>query len=432
MATEKVGTNSWDNAGGLSSSVGFGLDEIAISGTRASSGAWGTGAVNYQAGATTERLMPGSGTLNFDLIGTGAGGAYGSGTGYKAFVQLWNDADDLIAIGLIHDPGASPTGYTVMVEGAAQGAPIGGYWGSNMPKIEGSAHHFAIQWTSNSINIVIDGLQQYQMSFGNGIDLSRPSISFLGGAREQGDAVTARFDNIDFSNVGLPPVSADTSPTPRAYVEGTVDMTGSGVGYAAYLNLHDANGNAVAFGYQADVNDRSSDGAPMLHFNVAQNGAFTAHRYYDMVAPVGGAPWRLAYYEQGGHNYAVFSVNGTAVASADVTMSGRVFFQTEVNAAQNGDTVNASFQNVTIGGQWADGRAVVPNGVWNTSSFDFWNLNAVQTNSSVQGANFLLGGTMNGLPAGADWDTIELINNGQYAGQPAGAIGMITEWWFNT
>lgn len=431
MATETFNTNSWDSAGGLSATVGFGFDDVTVSGVRASSGAWGLGPVNYQTGATTDRLMPGSGSLSFDLLATGSGGSYGSGTGYKAYVQLWNDLDDVVAIGLIHDPGASPTGYTVMVEGAAGGTPIGGYWGSNMPRIDGSAHHFTIQWTPNSISILVDSLQQYQMTFGNGIDLSHPSISFLGAAREQGDSITARFDNIDFSNVGLAPVTVGTAGTPRASIQGTVDLTGSGVGFASYLNLHDTNGNAVAFGFQADVNDRSTDGLPMLHYNVAQGGAFASHRYYDMQAPAGGAVWNLSYYE-GARNYAVFSINGTPVASADVTLSGRVFFQTEVNAARNGDTVYSTFQNVTIGGQWSNGQAVAPNGVWNTSSFDFWGLDARQTGGSVQGANFALGGTLAGLPAGADWDNIESINNGQYAGQPAGAIGMIAEWWFNT
>ncbi|MBY6266412.1 hypothetical protein EI613_31610 (plasmid) [Azospirillum sp. 412522] len=428
MATETFNTNSWDNAGGLSAAVGFGFDDVSVSGVRSSSGAWGLGPVNYQAGATTDRLMPSSGTLDFDLIATGSG-AYGSGSGYKAYVQLWNDYDDVVAIGLIHDPGASPNGYTVMVEGAAGGTPIGGYWGSNMPRIEGAAHHFTLQWTQNTINVLVDNLQQYQMTFGNGIDLSHPSISFLGAAREHGDTIAARFDNIDFSSVGLPPVTVSAAGTPRASIQGTVNLTGSGVGYASYLNLHDANGNAVAFGFQADANDRSTDGLPTLHYNVAQNGSFAAHRYYDMQAPGGGAVWKLSYYE-GDHNYAVFSINGTPVASADVTLSGRVFFQTEVNAAQNGDTVHSTFQNVVIGGQWANGRAVSPNGSWNTSSFDFWGLDAAQTSGSVQGASFALGGTLSGLPAGADWDNIESINNGQFAGKPAGAIGMIAEWWF--
>jgi len=429
MATETFNTHSWDNAGGLSTKVGFGFDDVSVSGTRASSGAWGTGSVNYQAGATTDRLMPGSGTLDFDLIATGAGGTFGSGTGYKAYVQFWNAPNDVIAIGLIHDPGASPNGYTVMVEGSAGGTPIGGYWGSNMPKIDGAAHHFTVHWTSSAINIVIDNLSQYQMTYGNGIDLSHPSVSFLGAAREHGDTVAARFDNMDFSNVGLPAVSVSTAGTPRASIQGTVDLSGGGVGYASYLNLHDVNGNAVAFGFQADINDRSTDGLPTLHYNVAQNGTFASHRYYDMQAPSGGAVWNLSYYE-GAQNYAVFSINGTPVASADVTLSGRVFFQTEVNAAQNGDTVHSTFQNVTIGGQWSNGQAVRPNGTWNTSSFDFWGLDAAQTNFTVQGANFALGGTLAGLPAGADWDNIESINNGQYAGKPAGAIGMIAEWWF--
>lgn len=432
MATEALSSHSWDNSGGLASSVAFGLDEVHVSGARASSGTWGLGPVNYQAGATTERLLSGSGTLAFDLLAEGSGGSYGSGSGYKAYVQLWNDTNDVIAIGLIHDPGVAPNGYTVMVEGAANGTPIGGYWGSNQPRITGSAHHFDINWTQSSISIVIDGLQQYGMTFGNGINLSAPSISFLGGARNQGDGVTACFDNVNFTGVGLPSVPVDTSGTPRAYIQGTVDLSGSGVGYASYFNLHDSNGNAVAFGYQADSNDRSSGGLPMLHYNLVQNGSFTHHRYYDLQATQGAAAtWKLAYYEnQGGKNWAVFFINNTPMAYTEANLSGRIFFQTEVNAARNGDTVRSNFQNVTVGGQWSSGRTVTPNGSWNTSSFDFWGLDATQTGGSSQNANFTLGGTLSGLPAGADWDNIESINGGQYAGRPAGAIGMIAEWWY--
>ena len=34
------------------------------------------------------------------------------------------------------------------------------------------------------------------------------------------------------------------------------------------------------------------------------------------------------------------------------------------------------------------------------------------------------------MPPGTDWHTIETYNHGQYAGRPAGAIGMIAEYWF--
>ncbi len=99
----------------------------------------------------------------------------------------------------------------------------------------------------------------------------------------------------------------------------------------------------------------------------------------------------------------------------------------EINGAVNGDTVRADYNNVTIGGTRTDGGAVSPNGVWN-DSFDNWGLNATRTGGSETSANFSLSGTVSGLPAGADWDTIETQYG--YAGHPVGAIAMITEWWY--
>lgn len=431
MSTEVLNAYTWDNVLGLVARYRSSFDVVEISGTRTSSGAWGTGSVNYQAAATLERRVGDSGNLSVDLLTNNGSQEYGSGSGYKAFVQFWNDENDYVAFGLIHDPGVSPTGVTIMVEGAANGVPIGGYWRNDMPTLTGSAHNLDINWTASTIDFTIDGLTQYSMRYGNGIDMSQPSISFIAAAREQNDSVYAVFNNIDFNGIGLPSVSVPSN-SPRAFIEADVSFTGSGVGYAAYLNLHDSSGNAVAFGYQSDINDRSSDGTPMLHANRVTDGVFD-HRYFDLSSQNGQSQhWKLAYYENfdGTQDKAILFIDDQAVATSIVTLSDRVFFQAEVNAANNGDTVQANFDNIVIGGNWADGSAVQPNGTWNTSAFDFWGIDAQQTNQGVQGADISIGGTLSGLPEGADWDNIESINNGQYAGQPAGGIAMITEWWF--
>lgn len=425
MANELFNTLTWDQ-GLRAQKIGIGYDEIDISGTRTNIGDWGQTPVNFMAGATLNRLLGASGNLSLDMIANGS--AYGSGTGYKTFVQLWNDPNNYIAVGLISDPGLTGPGkYTLMVEGASNGKPIGGYWGHNMPQLFGTAHNFEIQWHNNQIGIVLDGLTQYSMTYD--MALTNPSISFLGAGRMAGDAVQARFDNITFSNIGLPQFSVSETLVPRAYVEADVQLTGSGVGYAAYLNLHDQYGNAIAFGYQYDQNSRDADTAPMLHFNQTAAGGFAGHRYYDDSPGSSPEHWRLAYYENiaGDQDYAVFFVDGTPVAYTEITLQGRVFFQAEVNGAVNGDQVQANFNNVQIGGQWASGTAVRPNGVWNTQDFDFWGMDARQLDSQVQGADLTLSGTVAGLPAGQDWDSIETL----YPGKPVAAVAMIAEWWYN-
>ena len=82
-----------------------------------------------------------------------------------------------------------------------------------------------------------------------------------------------------------------------------------------------------------------------------------------------------------------------------------------------------------IDGTWSDGTAVTPNGVWHDGSFDFWGVDATQTGGSASNASCTIQGTVTGLPAGADWDTIETVYG--YSGQPVAAISMIAEWWYN-
>lgn len=426
MANEPYFLNTWDP--GLNGQpIGIGLDEIRISGTRLNPGDWGAQDVNYMAGASLARLLPSTGSLGFDLLAEGPTGSYGSGSGYKSFVQFWNDPQNYIAVGLISDPGLTQAGkYTVMVEGASNGLPIGGYWGVDKPSPAGGAHHFNLSWQNNELSVVMDDLTQHAMTYG--LALTNPSVSFLGAARLPGDGVNARFDNITFDHIGLEAFSVPATLTPRAFIEADVTYSGSGIGHAAYLNLHDAFGNAIAFGFQADVNSRDSDGLPTLHYNQTSNGQFASHRYYDLSLDKGTHHWRLDYYENaiGDRDFGVFTLDNTPVGYTEVTLTDRIFFQPEVNAAANGDSVATTFQNVHIGGTWASGQAVAPNGQWNSEDFEFWGLNAQQGNTQVQGADFTLGGTVSALPDGYDWDTIETI----FPGQPVAAIAMITEWWF--
>jgi hypothetical protein len=204
---------------------------------------------------------------------------------------------------------------------------------------------------------------------------------------------------------------------PRAIVSATVSFSGTGEGWAAYLNLHDAHSNAVAMGAQSDVGDRPSSGRPMAHANYVINGRF-AHAYGATAMPAGQSHrWDLRYYDTAGR--AILFQDGAPLLGVSIRLVGRIFYQTEVNAKVDGDSVDATYSNVSIGGIKPSGGPVLPNGVWNTSDFDFWQLDMRQTDdpSVVQGANMRGGGTIGNLGS-RDWHT---------ASPPAAAIGMITE-----
>jgi len=99
-ATTTYSAFTFDDPAGITSTVNTTSDRITISGVRASSGAWGSSALNYLAGATAAYTLP-NGKLSVDVVGQESDGSYGSGTGYKVFVQLWNDPENYIALGLI-------------------------------------------------------------------------------------------------------------------------------------------------------------------------------------------------------------------------------------------------------------------------------------------------------------------------------------------
>ena len=60
------------------------------------------------------------------------------------------------------------------------------------------------------------------------------------------------------------------------------------------------------------------------------------------------------------------------------------------------------------------------NGSWNTSSFNYYGLSAINTNGDTQnGATFTIQGTVSGLASGENW------NSNEVAG-----IGMIAQYWY--
>ncbi|MCL4393104.1 hypothetical protein M1145_03100 [Patescibacteria group bacterium] len=403
---------SWDP--GLYATYTSSYDNVHAWGMRKTAGAWGTGPVNYQSGATISYRANSSGTLNFDMLGTYCPNgqcAYGAGTGYKGLVQFWNNPTNYIAFGLIHDPGVSPVGTTIMVEGAANGVPVGGYWPTNA--ITGTAHHITVTWTANGISFTLDNnvtLGVYPVTENN------PSISFLAAARETGDICDTTFQNINFSpgSVNTGSVSVPTG-SPYFTFQDTITANGSGSGYSAYINAHDANNNAISVGIQSDSTSPSSGGKPTFIYERVQNGVFS-HQY---ISPASNSPTTIKLAWWSNNNMAVFYVNNTPIADISVILYPRLFFNIEGNARQNGDSVNDTFSPVSISVGNNCPTYCGLNGSWNTSSFNYFGLRATNTNGEPQnGATFTVTGTVSGLPSGGTWNTNEVAG-----------IGMIAQYW---
>ena len=211
--------------------------------------------------------------------------------------------------------------------------------------------------------------------------------------------------------VGVP------SGTPFFKFTANLNESGSGSGYSAYINAHDASnpGNALSVGIQTDSTDPHSQGQPWFVWELVQNGVFS----YDYLgpAPTGFNTVSLAWWPAS--QTAVFYEGTTPVADIHANFSGRLFFNVEGNARQNGDSVDDTVTNaqITVGDNCPAYCGL--NGSWNTSSFNFYGLAVHDTNGAPQnGANFTVTGTVSGLPSGGNWDSHEVAG-----------IAMIAQYW---
>jgi hypothetical protein len=409
-------SHSWDP--GLYATNTEYNDSVHAWGQRKTSGAWGTGGVNYQSGATTNDTAASSGSLSVVMDGTYCPGgtcSYGSGTGYKGLVQFWNNNSNYIAFGLIHDPGVSPHGMTIMIEGASNGKPIGGYWPAGA--VTGTSHLFTFSWSPSGISVDIDS----QVKLGPyPVAMSSPSISFLAAARDTGDISDTTFNDISFSagSITSQPVTIP-SGTPYFTYSANVNESGSGSGYSAYINSHDADNNAISVGIQTDTSSPESNGEPYYAWERVQNGSFS----YDYLGPAASntsEPVTLKWWPS--DSTAVFYEGSTAVSDISLDLSPRLFFSVEGNARENGDKVNDTITNTQITAGTSCPTYCGLSGSWNTSSFNFYGLTATNTNGDTQnGANFTVTGTVSGLSSGQNWDTNEVAG-----------IGMIAQYWNNT
>jgi hypothetical protein len=387
-------------------------DSVHAWGQRDTSGAWGTGPVNYQSGATTQVRGSSSGTLSVVLNGTYCPNnscTYGTGSGYKGLVQFWNDPNNYIAFGLIKDPGVSPSGTTLMIEGSANGKPVGGYWPANA--ITGTSHLFTFKWTASGISVDIDN----QVSLGPyPVAESNPSISFLAAARETGDISDTTFTDISFSSgsIQAEPIIVP-SGSPYFSYSATLNEGGSGTGYSAYINSHDADDDALSVGVQSDTTSPETAGQPYYAWERVENGQFT-YDYISAASSGTNLPVTLKWWPS--DSTAVFYAGSTPLADISMSLDPRLFFSVEGNARVNGDTVNDTFTNtqITAGDQCPTYCGL--NGTWNTSDFNFYGLKATNTNGQSQnGANFTVTGTVSGLPANGTWDTNEVAGIGMIA-----------------
>jgi hypothetical protein len=442
---------TYDSPGGLTVSTPFSMESVVMTGTRQSPIPWGQGPVNYAAGATVYTWAPSQGTLDVDLIAGGPGGAYGAGTGFKEFVQFWNDSLDFVAIGLIHDPFACPLcgpgQVTLMIEGNSTlgpNGPIGGYW--NNVVITGGAHHFHFQWSATQLTVTLDNpnASPNPQPLVYAIKMNAPSISFMSAARLPGDSVNARFQNIVFGDNSVPnPPFRIIVPNGNPYVRfsSPVQVSGTGTGYNAYLHISDfSTGNAMSVGMQADKADLNSQGRPFYIIQRFANGVFD----FRLVRLADNNPHllQLAWWDRDilGNvvNIAVFYVDNVPIASFTVDLNPRLLFAVYAGARLNGDTVLANYMSA-LGQtgvivafdrpQCAPGSCDVGTGLnanWNTSvpgdtrcaTFSC-GITVTSWNGLQLGGTFRIQGTASGIPPGGDWDSYMVIGQ-----------ALIAEYWF--
>lgn len=250
---------------------------------------------------------------------------------------------------------------------------------------------------------------------------------------------------------------------PRAYIAGRMrfsDPSGGWTrGYCAGFSMndrvedandnpenslpHEVVGHAVMIGAQSDWNDPWSSGVPKVHSNVNYlnddlgHGTGFQYEYGDYVFDQN--TWyqvELRYLDD--QKKAQFLVDDQVVYEVPAILEGRIYFGVLICGADNGDTVNADFENVTVGGYIPDpagngfANEVKLSGPWNTTDYNFWGLRIQQTNTSIDdvrhwiyGANFHAEGVMTGMPPGLDWDTVEAAT-----GMGPQATAMNAEYWF--
>jgi hypothetical protein len=188
---------------------------VHVSGARANLPAgFGPMEDNSTAGASTRQLGT-SGRVMTDVIGscTGCETAYGSGTGYRSFVQLKDaTSGDFINVGLIHDAAAtgdSPTALTLAIETGrktATGYDVSrGYVNTTTNRVPDGRATILLAWTPQGVTVSVNGIilpnenAPRAASVGTySVRMNQPVVSFAAGAKNPGERVDTTFKSIAF------------------------------------------------------------------------------------------------------------------------------------------------------------------------------------------------------------------------------------------
>jgi hypothetical protein len=191
----------WVNDKGLKVEIAPDFGTITIAGKREVDSYWNDNPVeNFTAGTSTEPGNVGNaGGLDVEFApvcdAKGQNCSYGSGSGYKAYVQLVNDKGEEIRVGVIADGIISPNGLTIMVEGTTKNGPI---WRYSQPNLlpNDKSHHFLIVWDANTVRVKVN-----YGDFLEPVPVTTSGIkwNFVGAARYKGDGVNVSFKEINFS-----------------------------------------------------------------------------------------------------------------------------------------------------------------------------------------------------------------------------------------
>ncbi|MDQ6907013.1 MAG: hypothetical protein M3176_09305 [Chloroflexota bacterium] len=170
------------------------------------------------AGATTKALG-GSGRVLTDIAGTCAGceTAFGSGSGYRSFVQLKDQASgDFINVGLVHEASAAGTGehntggMTLMIQTGrktATGYNVSqGFIATDANRVPGGHATILLAWNAQGVTVSVNGVVLPNESAPRAatvgtyvVNMTQPVISFAANAKNPGERVDTTFKSIAFA-----------------------------------------------------------------------------------------------------------------------------------------------------------------------------------------------------------------------------------------
>ncbi len=169
------------------------------------------------AGAATATLGN-SGTVLTDVSGTcvGCETAFGSGSGYRAFVQLKDQASgDFLNVGIVHDASAAATGennaagLTLVVETGrktANGYDVSqGFIATDANRVPGGHASILVSWGATGVTVSVNGVVLPNENAARAVTIgtymvrmTQPVIGFNANAKNPGERVDATFKSISF------------------------------------------------------------------------------------------------------------------------------------------------------------------------------------------------------------------------------------------